>query len=255
VIITDAWLGAVRQLRVANREQFDLIVDVDDPTPRLADHGVIAALDDLLIRLSLQPVRTVANTIFPARLARTSRTPAILAQRYLDIYPRIRRERANSRGTYFGRVVSYSLREEGGTSVNQLGTLIEDLRTELGHRANGQGCKRHLYEVQIFAPGRDRRPLGFPCMSSMSFHIDEGRLRLTATYRNQYYVARALGNFFGLSELQAYVAGQVGLRQGPLAVHAFHAEIEPGIALADVDTLLQRCSGLAVPGNAESRSR
>ncbi len=79
-------------------------------------------------------------------------------------------------------------------------------------------------------------------MSSLSFHIDRDRLRLTATYRNQYYIERALGNFLGLAELQHFVSSQVGLQEGLLTIHAFHAEIEDRSArLDEVDELLSTC--------------
>jgi thymidylate synthase len=72
--------------------------------------------------------------------------------------------------------------------VNQLEIIIHDLEGELARKRRGQGPMRHMYEAQIFAPGKDRRPWGFPCMSSLSFHLDGDQLRLSATYRNQYYM-------------------------------------------------------------------
>lgn len=239
--ITDAWLGAVSHLRSIGREEFDLVVQIDDPAPDGADPAVVAELDHLLASKGLQSVTTVANTIFPSQLARTSVTPARLYERYLRILPRLRGQSKNAKGTYFGRLIALPLGEGRATPVNQLDLIIQDLRTELGHRLEGKPAMRHIYEAQIHIPGKDRRPLGFPCMSSLSFHLDRDRLRLTATYRNQYYIERALGNFLGLAELQRFVADTVGLRQGPLVVHAFHGEIERRVSLRQVDTLIRAC--------------
>ena len=252
--ITEAWLNAVIYLRSVGWEQFDLVVDVDDATPSATPPGVIGTLDQFLMRKGLQSVRTVANTIFPAQLARSSATPERLSERYLSILPRLHRQSKNRKGTYFERLISYPLRQAGEGPVNQLAILIHDLRTEVGHRSRGQGAKRHMFEAQIFAPGKDRRPMGFPCMSSLSFHIDRDRLRLTATYRNQYYIERALGNVLGLAELQQFIADAVGLSQGPLTIHAFHAELDPGIGLGEVDALIRRCQAAAPSKAVRARS-
>jgi hypothetical protein len=63
-------------------------------------------------------------------------------------------------------------------------------------------------------------------MSSLSLHLEDGALRLAATYRNQYWIERGLGNLVGLSHLQRYVAVQTGLPVGALTMHAFHAELD-----------------------------
>lgn len=239
--ITEAWLNAVAYLRTANREQFNLIVDIDDPTPGAAESGVVEALGRLLTRKRLQEVRTVANTIFPSEMARTSPSPERLFQRYECILPTLHRHPKNRKGLYFERLVRYPLQQDGKGPVNQLSLLIHDLRTEVAQRNAGKGAKRHMFEAQIFAPEKDRRPIGFPCMSSLSFHIDGDELRLTATYRNQYYIERALGNYLGLAELQRFMADAAGLRQGPLSIVAFHAEIDPGVSLSEVDALIYAC--------------
>jgi hypothetical protein len=69
-------------------------------------------------------------------------------------------------------------------------------------------------------------------------HLDGDALRMAATYWNQFYIQKALGNFLGLSRLQAWVAREVGLRVGAMSVHAFHAEIDPGFPRREVGTLL-----------------
>lgn len=244
---SDAWLTALAHLRANGREEFDLIVEIADPSPGANAPQIFAALDRYLGARDAADTRTVANTIFPAALADSSADPTELFARYGRLYPRLRRVPQNRKGTYFGRLIGYPLRAGGGAPVNQLAAIIHDLRRELDRRRRGQGAMAHIYEAQVYAPGKDRRPMGFPCMSSLSFHLEADRLRLSATYRNQYYIGRAAGNFLGLAALQRFVAGAAGLAQGPLVVHAFHAAIDPGVSLADVDMLIKACRDALTP--------
>ena len=80
-------------------------------------------------------------------------------------------------------------------------------------------------------------------MSSMSLHLDGGRLRMAATYRNQYYVQKALGNMLGIARLQHWIAREVGIEVGALSMHAFHAQIDPGVPDREVVALLRSGAG------------
>lgn len=225
--ITDAWMAALTYLDSHSGEEFGLVVEIADPTPTRADPAIVRRVDGLLARKGYDPVTTVANTIFPARLAASSPDRATFYRRYQAILPRLHRLRGNRKGLYFERLIAYPLLSDP-LRANQLETLIGDLTGQLGRRAKRQGPLGSVYEAQIFAPGKDRLPQGFPCMTSLSFQLDGDRLLLTATYRNQYYIRRALGNFLGLAALQRFVCDAVGLAQGPLTIHAFHARIDPG---------------------------
>lgn len=236
--ISEAWLNALGYLQQHNRESFDLLVSIADPTSEHMDDMVVQNLDHLLRQKSYQDVATVRNTIFPVGIARSSTTRQELYERYVRLLPRLRWFRANQRGTYFERLINYAPSRDG-SGLNQLERIITTLERELVRRGQQQGALAHIYEAQIFVPGRDNRPMGFPCMSSLSFHLDGSALRLSATYRNQYYIQKALGNFLGLAELQRFVANAVGLYQGPLSVHAFHAEIDPEIGMREVADLLR----------------
>lgn len=236
--ITAAWISATDHLRLHGREAYDLVTEIADPTPGRADEAMISEVDALLRRKGYATVGTVANTIFPAQLARTARDRAHLYERYGAIYPRVRRTlRKNGKGTYFGRLIDFPLQQDP-VRANQIETIIADLKAQLARREHGQGALGSVYEAQIFAPGKDRLPIGFPCMSSLSFQLDGDDLRLTSTYRNQYYIQKALGNFTGLAQLHRFVADAAGVRQGPLTIHAFHAQIDPDVAGRDVAALL-----------------
>src|ERR1700683_2198331 len=65
---------------------------------------------------------TVANTIFPTSLWNPSRERALLYERYIKhAWPRVKKCRANNRGTYFQRLVAF---ENGENPVNQLEHVI-----------------------------------------------------------------------------------------------------------------------------------
>lgn len=240
--ITGAWVSALDHLLRQHGEEFGLVVEIADPTPVRADPAVVRRVNTVLAHKGNDPVATVANTIFPARLAASSPDRATLYRRYRAILPRLRRLKGNRKGLYFERLIAYPLQPDE-VRANQVETIIADLAGQLRRRARRQGPLGSVYEAQIFAPGKDRLPQGFPCMSSLSFQLDRDRLLLTATYRNQYHIRRALGNYLGLAALQHFVCDAAGLAQGPLTVHAFHARIDPG-SRREAAALLQACRPL-----------
>jgi thymidylate synthase len=246
--ITSAWLTATEYLsgRGRDREEFGLVVEIVEPAPAAADPRIIATLNDFLRQRGYFSVETVANTIFPDQLAATSNSREQLYSRYLNLLARLRKLRKNKRGLYFERLIKYPL-QSNPDRANQVEMVIKDLRAQLERRRQGQGALGSIYEAQVFAPGMDRVPIGFPCMSSLSFQLDGHALRLTATYRNQYYIQKALGNFLGLSQLQCFIADAAGLQQGPLTLHAFHACIDPQVSKSDVAGLIRRCRDLRLP--------
>ncbi len=173
-------------------------------------------------------------------------------RRYRAIYPELRRRwHTNTTGTYFGRLVAYPAAAHPD-GFDQLGEIIHRLTVEHS-RAN---AKTALYEASleevgtsergpdgqdvedpaasagavIFAPGRDRLPVGgFPCLSHCSFQLDRNaRVHALAHYRSQYLVERAYGNYLGLGRLLAYVCAQTGLGLGTLTVVAGYAQVDAG---------------------------
>jgi hypothetical protein len=251
--LTTGWLEAMMRISERGGEIYNLIVEVSDPETQGADDRMVAELEALLSASGLQPVDTVANTIFPSSLVRPSSDRQELYDRYLRLVPRLRKNRKNWRGTYFERLISYPMGSDAGPAVNQIEEIITALQQEL----SSPRPLRFIYEAQVFVPGKDSRPIGFPCMSSLSFQLEGEWLRSTATYRNQYYIARALGNFIGLSRLQSFIAEQAGLRQGPLTIHAFHAQLDPKVSKPAIAELIGRCrtltpvpSSTAIPGQA-----
>jgi len=241
--LTDVWVAALEHLIIGGGEEFGLVVEMGDPVPGRASITIMRCMDELLARKGHDPVATVANTIFPATLAASSPDRTTFYRRYQTLLPRLRRLKGNKKGLYFERLISYPLQPDPARA-NQIETIIGDLAAQLARRAKRQGPLGSVYEAQVFAPGKDRLPQGFPCMSFLSFQLEGTRLRLTATYRNQYHIQRALGNYLGLAQLHNFVCTATGLEQGPLTIHAFHAQLDLGKREAAV--LLKACRPLTM---------
>jgi hypothetical protein len=237
--LSAAWVEAVDLVRpMRKRSAMHLVVRIADPTREITPIRLLA--DQLLKRGQVQPIDTVRNTIFPAAWAKRLPEPADLASYYLSKYDTIRRLRRhkNGSGTYFGRIVAYP---DPNGPVDQLTTTVSKLRKQ-----KSGGHKSSMYEINIWKPGDLPQGIGFPCMSFMSFHLDDNRLFLTAHYRNQYLIERAYGNYLGLAQLQCYVAAAAGLTPAELMIVAGHATVDtPGKAnLTAIKTTLEQARPL-----------
>ncbi|GIE90735.1 hypothetical protein [Actinoplanes regularis] len=241
--VSAAWLAAARRLHEEpKRKAIHTVVRINHPVAETA--AVRDSMDKLLADQDLQCVDTVANTIFPEAIARTSRDHAQLVERYVRMYPLLRKRFSkNDRGTYFGRLIQYPTRKE---PFDQIGAVIDRILIE----RKGGVPKRARYEatvsvpddatsVPIYVPGRDNSPMAFPCLSHCSFQTDpDGQVHLLATYRSQYLVQRGYGNYLGLGRLLAHVARQTDLQVGHLTVVAGLAHLESPII--PVRTMLAR---------------
>jgi len=238
--ITAAWIRACTALdQFPSRRAYHTVVRIEDPTSD--DPSIRAQLDQILASKQKQPVRTVANTIFPAAMARSAKDHDALVARYKDVFPTLKRlHRGNQLGTYFDRLINYP--GPRGSS-DQLAFIIGRLRQQQETRGPMTAC----YEANLISPTDDHGPgvvavsapvrvpgidngiMQFPCLSHCSFQFDRaGRIHLTALYRSQYMVERAYGNYLGLGELLAYVANHSGLDVGGLTVVAGYAQIDGG---------------------------
>ena len=109
-------------------------------------------------------VETVAGTIFPSSVWRLSKGDRhAFYKRYESMLPFIRRKRANRRGTYFQRMISYLNHDE--KTINQLEHIINTWHS---------GCHRHsALQAGIFDPSVDHSKLrqqGFPCLQQVVFY-------------------------------------------------------------------------------------
>ncbi|MHA6620309.1 hypothetical protein [Pseudonocardia sp. DLS-67] len=262
--ISDAWLLTLQLVHEGGGRRTNVLTTVCDPTAP-EDPEVRGAIDAILIPgkrqgVHIQTVDTVANTIFPQELYNApdvtwapdidpeealalDAAAAQLYETYVDMLPVLRTVQANSRGTYFGRMVSWPGKTAGG--INQLAERVDALRAE--HRAGRS--RYNLADItiggqaeagieaaatadapddvglQLYAAD-DRRPRGFPCLVHVDLTLLDGRLSMLAVYRHQYLVTKAYGNLVGLARLLAFLAQQTGFAVGELVVAATLADAE-----------------------------
>lgn len=220
-----AWGRAVQLVsRPGWKEVAPLIVSITgfDPKGHFGeDAGIRKELDALLQNRRSETVETVANTIFPIALWNPEVPRNHLFDRFNRIAPRIHRaSRANSRGTYFERMIA------NGTDgrENQLDFIIRTYRSRAGVR-------RSVLQVAIFDPKRDHTPaarLGFPCLQHVTFAPTKDGLSVNAFYAAQYMLKRAYGNYVGLCQLGRFVANELGIGLARVTCYAGIAELDLG---------------------------
>jgi hypothetical protein len=258
--ISDAWLAALQALADQGGKEINLSVVITEPS--IERLGIRSVLDLFLREHRQQSVHTVANTIFPQTFYRGAgpghRT--MLYRHYLDhTYPILQRRWKNKYGTYFQRLIAYP-GPDG--PVNQLEAVI----VRLQHQLSRPGPLSSAYELGVSAagdtglefrvqcPGKDTRTMGFPCLSHVSLTLEGKRLHLTATYRNQYFITRAYGNYVGLSRVLSFLCAETGCIPGELYCIATHADAEfslSGIGKRGALDLLAQCEGLLLEEQRE----
>jgi len=230
--LSEGWLDAVRCLYgTPGGKAVHLLVRILNPLEEVAEVRAAAQglIDDWNSRYPakrhLYDIETTRNTLFPAAWARRHPEPADLADHYrsrYDVGGDLRTVKANRRGTYFGRIVSYPRAD--GESADQLTDTVRKLRDELC----AKGPKSSRYEINIYSEAHDKNPMSFPCLAHLSMHLHRGRLHAQAIYRNETLVGRAYGNYLGIAELQEYIANAADIDPGELLITAGHVELESG---------------------------
>lgn len=223
------WLQAARTLLDKDDRIYNLILEVQQPdaaTP--ASRAIEQHVDNFLRENDCQPNHTVAETIFPAAEYVRGGLDAVLAYP-TTVYPVI--QSVNRWGTYALRITERKCSD--GSTFKPLGTMIDKLR----HQLTRSGPKRAVYELDLMSEALDLKlyeadedhgnERGGQCLSHLSFKLGPNReLYLTAIYRYQWFVQRAVGNLLGLARLQDCVAREVGALVGPLVCHATLAILE-----------------------------
>lgn len=78
--------------------------------------------------------------------------------------------------------------------------------------------------ITISNPVRDPpRTMGAPCLQYVQFHPQDGKISLTALYRNHDFLHKAFGNFLGLARIAQFVAGETGRTAGAVTCISVHA--------------------------------
>src|SRR5258706_8284483 len=248
----EAWLKAARQLFDKKSRIYNLIIEVTQPSLATATSREIEQEVDKFLRThGCQPVHTVAETIFPATEYRRGGIKAVLD--YPEaVYPFIQSVPANRWGTYALRITQRKCSD--GSVFSPLRSLLEKLRRQLKLDAT----KRAVYELDMMSEPLDlklyeadadrNKAVAGQCLSHLSFKLGpERELYLTAMYRYQWFVQKAVGNLLGLARLQACVARELDIPVGPLVCHATLAILEDQSVQntpwdrSTVATLVQSC--------------
>jgi hypothetical protein len=226
-----AWLGAAKLLHQKGERIYNLVVEVQQPalaTPQ--SRAIEARVNEFLRTHNCQPVETVAETIFPATEYRSGGLTKVYDYPR-SIFPYIRAAPGNAKGTYALRLVQRRCAD--GSNFNALETAIEKLRKQLRR----PGAQRAVYELDLGMEALELKLYdteddhtnvrGGQCLSHISLKLGPNHeLYMTALYRYQYFVQKALGNFKGLARLQSCIARELGIPTGPLVCHATLAILE-----------------------------
>jgi hypothetical protein len=240
----DAWIAACQEIVSTGDEGYNIVIDVADAFAHSEkDNKVITHVDKFLRSHDkdekINPIITVANTIFPQSLLEAHGPTD-----FYEIYHRDLESLSHTKqwGRYFQRMTKHV--DQKGNCSNPLQDLIDKLKAN-----NAKTKRKAVYElapnpvdgindvnsddggaISLYQPSHDRkRTIGGPCLSHLSFklHPIQGVL-LTAMYRNHYYITRLLGNLIGLGRLQAFVATQAEIPRGSLTIVSTHAELDTG---------------------------
>ena len=261
--ITDGWLHGIEYLIGIGGTDAQLCIQIETPQE---DPDVCQALDVFCLAHPngrLARIDRVADTIFPAgfyhgepgikareRLYATYRQASIVAHRFIG-------------DSYFDRMmIDWAYRDSEGleTTCPLLEHQITRLKTywDHGNRTvhlteftfstglpeDNIDIETPSHDIGIFNPMKDKGVQGFPCLSHISLTISHGLLNLTAVYRNQHFLAKAYGNFVGLSRLLDFVSTEVGCPRGSLLCVAAHADAElqtKGVPKREILALVQNC--------------
>lgn len=250
----EAWLGAARYL-LDNGPINTMILHIENPANlQTEDDAVISEVDSFLRTHGVNPIQTVANTIFPQALYRPGE-PDKLFERYRASF-KMQKKITRDWGRYFDRLINWP--SSNGGSENQLKQLIENIR-KYGPLNKNSSNYSNMYEMTLFHPEKDaRKPLGRQCLSFIEVKPEKvgngAVLHMTAVYRSHYYVARTLGNLVGLGRLLDFIATETGYKPGSLTIHSTHAELDTGKTDVgkgksrwgkdDIKALIERCEEL-----------
>lgn len=211
----------------------NLTIRIEDPL--VEDPAIRGLADELLVKLGLQDIPEVANTIFPADWAADFPDPKTLGADYREHYEFLQ-SLGSPQGTYFGRIVAYP-DPDSKEAIDQLHANVEKLKA--GGRKR---VYKSVYEFNIYSAARDhKKERGFPCLAHVGMHIGpDERLHATAQYRSHDVVAKGYGNYLGLGGLLGYVAKAAAREPGELLVVAGGAFFDVGVGdLRDARSLLE----------------
>ena len=248
-----AWIECVRSFLgpPTTTSKFNLVVGIRNPIALSpSDEALCRTVDAFLRSKGLQPLITVANTIFPGGFYRDGGAQAV----YED-FPESYEASRSGWGTYAGRLFADKIQMKAGPYC-RIKRLVDKLRKNLQKSKMRASYEVDLVDdtiadedVSIYCPATDAgSSRGQPCLVHLSFKLHKDQtVSLTAIYRSQYYISKALGNFIGLGQLLAFVAEEAGLTPGYLICHATLADLDLSFektrwSMRDIGELLGKCT-------------
>ena len=225
------WTLAATYLATCPKHQdFDVFLNVEKPTVfTAADRKVYDLVDHMLRTKGGSAIETVAETIFPMSDYRRNKAEGVYKM-YPERMQRIRSVRADRRwGTYALRLLEPRLDAKGRRYV-PLQAMVEKVKKHCKYKAAHElNLGPFEDDVEVYDPSKDRlRQYGGPCLSHLSFKVDDGLIRLNATYRSHFYIQRLLGNLIGLGRMQVFIAKEADLEVGPLTINSTFARLDTG---------------------------
>ncbi|MCI4365069.1 MAG: hypothetical protein L3K10_03280 [Thermoplasmata archaeon] len=226
---TAAWLAASEYL-LGNGETLNVILDIESPgVDGGAANRVRTLIDAFYQSEDAYAIHTVAETIFPGWEYRLHGLKGVY-ERYPAQYAFFKKG-DSSWGRYAYRMIHRI--DSVGNVVNPLDRMIRKMKWANSKRGIAfracyeLGILDGAYELPLYDGGSDGGRLeGAPCLTHLSFKLVEGKVHLTALYRNHDYRYKVPGNLLGLARLQACVANETGAALGTLVVHSTRAFVD-----------------------------
>lgn len=256
-----AWVEAMNELlgldRASNGKTHHVVVRFPAGS---AQPEVIQVIDCFLIeaakrkpKAKILNIDTVANTIFPKDLYHPTKTenPRDHLYAMYDRAMKCHRRGSRQKETYFSRLTG-----SDGTSKSNCNQL-EKLVVKMKRQRELSNPKSSMYELDIveisdslrvYSPDKDRYIMGFPCLSHISITLKNNFIHLTAFYRNQHFIRKAIGNYMGLSGLCSFIAQEVDAKAGDICCIAAHADAEIDLGIGGISRyreLLEDCRNVS----------
>lgn len=222
----EAWIEATEYLLDVGSD-LNLILDIKSP----GSDGPAAAeaykrIDQLVVGEGKYPLHTVAETIFPG-WEYSKRGLKGVFKNYPLSYEIVKQM---GWGTYAHRLLWRQ--QADGTIMRPLEQLIKKMRNERGNPGPKKACfelgmAEGSYDVPLYNTVDDGSlRMGLPCLSHLSFKLENKAVHLTAMYRSHDYRYKVPGNMLGLARLQACVAREVGVEIGSMVIHSTYAWVK-----------------------------
>ena len=217
-----AWVEAVRLLQSNNWQARNLIAQILNPGE--INNEIHQKVIDFAVLNNILTPKQIAYTIFPHNLYRNQNTANQLFYSYnrpRGFFERVkRRSRKITWGTYFRRMTHYNV---NGSNLNQLATIISSIN-------NRARISKGTYTIIIQHPEKEpTRPRGGPCLNFIVVQMESSPSRtlgLLCLYRNQDFLERAYGNYWGLCNLLVFLARETNSNIGPLTCISSHAFVD-----------------------------